>query len=64
MEQMIRDYQEVYNSLKERMAVLQQRLSTEELESRERDKIKGRIEVMRLERVDIVHAIADMKKHL
>lgn len=33
MEQMIRDYQEVYNSLKERMAVLQQRLSTEELES-------------------------------
>ena len=64
MEQMIRDYQEVYNSLKERMAVLQQRLSTEELESRERDKIKGRIEVMRLERVDIVHAIADMKKQL
>ena len=64
MEQMIRDYQEVYNSLKERMAVLQQRLSTEELESRERDKIKGRIEVMKTERVELVHTIADMRKHL
>ena len=61
MEKLIKEYEELYRAIARRIYELKKKYKTELLMTKERERLKARIDLLEEERFDLVQNIHDMR---
>ena len=61
MEKLIKEYEELYRTIARRIYELKKKYKTELLMTKERERLKARIDLLEKERFDLVQNIHDMR---
>ena len=63
MEKLIKEYEELYQAIARRIYELKKKYKTELLMTKERERLKARINLLEEERFELVQIIAELKRH-
>ena len=63
MEKLIKEYEELYRAIARRIYELKKKYKSEILMTKERERLKARIDILEEERFELVQTIAELKRH-
>ena len=63
MEKLIKEYEELYRAIARRIYELKKKYKTELLMTKERERLKARIDLLEEERFELTQTIAELKRH-
>ena len=63
MKKLIKEYEELYQAIVRRIYELKKKHKTELLMTKERERLKARIDLLEEERFELVQIIAELKRH-
>ncbi|MDE5738229.1 MAG: hypothetical protein K2H93_07685 [Oscillospiraceae bacterium] len=63
MKKLIKEYEELYRAIVRRIYELKKKYKTELLMTKERERLKARIDLLEEERFELTQTIAELKRH-